>query len=417
MAQSAGFEPPGPLYSQDLASILKNVVIDQDGNGNPSHHTVLLLMELRANLENRHDDFPDANQEPEPDSVIRAVDEAMHLSLQFLQSMTDLNGNFEPLVTSSLHLAELILHTVDTSELGDPDAVAIIKQLRKTQTTDMYRLRERWEDLLQTANEHDETATFERLSNIMDYTEDFVNDAWFDAKSFTSSCEELIRYRLDDTFLPDTYTSAQSTLPPANHRVQITPRENPEPTESQEPTATSDTGATATDAIITGRNTPQYQTPILKTALDRHNPAPNGEATTTESIPTRKETTPTHDLNDAHQAAAGRHLSNFSTTLTTQTRRVDNVMTEIIQRVENETLLAEVQSLATITDESAKEATHLAEQPTLSTENEQGNAPSPREKRQNYGHTITGNQGSTDTEQDTEQHRETIPMYSTNKRN
>ena len=158
MAQTAGFEPPGPLYlnianghpqtrSQDLASILKNVVIDQDGNGNPSHHTVLLLMELRANLENRHDDFPDANQEPEPDSVIRAVDEAMHLSLQFLQSMTDLNGNFEPLVTSSLHLAELILHTVDTSELGDPDAVAIIKQLRKTQTTDMYPLRERWEDL------------------------------------------------------------------------------------------------------------------------------------------------------------------------------------------------------------------------------------------------------------------------------
>ena len=146
MAQPARFEPPGPLYldianghpqtrSQDLASILKHVVIDQDGDGNPSHHTVLLLMELRARLENRHD-FPDANQEPESDSVIRDIDEAMHLSLKFLQSMIDLDGNFEPLVTSSLHLAELILHTVDTSELGDPDAVAIIKQLRKTQTTD-----------------------------------------------------------------------------------------------------------------------------------------------------------------------------------------------------------------------------------------------------------------------------------------
>jgi len=199
----AGFEPPGPFYlniadghpqtrSQDLASILKDVVIDQNGNDNPSHHTVLLLMELRANIENRHD-FPNACQEPEHDSVIWAIDEAMHLSLQFLQRMTDLNGNFKPLVTSSLHLAKLILHTVDTSELGNPDAVAIIKQLRKKQTTDMYRLRERWEDLLQTADDHDESATFERLSNIMDYTEDFVNDAWFDAKSFTCSCEELIR--------------------------------------------------------------------------------------------------------------------------------------------------------------------------------------------------------------------------------
>ena len=45
-------------------------------------------------------------------------------------------------------------------------------------------------------------------------------------------------------------------------------------------------------------------------------------------------------------------------------------MTEIIQRIENKTLLAEIQSLATITDESAKEATHLAERPTLLIENE-----------------------------------------------
>ena len=79
MAQSTDFEPPTPFFlniagghpqtrSQDLASILKDVVIDQNGNDNPSHHTVLLLMELRANLENRHD-FPNACQEPEPDSV------------------------------------------------------------------------------------------------------------------------------------------------------------------------------------------------------------------------------------------------------------------------------------------------------------------------------------------------------------
>ena len=91
-------------------------------------------------------------------------------------------------------------------------------------------------------------------------------------------------------------------------------------------------------------------------------------------------------------------------------------MTEIIQRIENETLLAELQSLATITGESAKEATHLVEQPTLPTENKRGNAPSSSENRQIYSRTITGSQGSTGTEQDTERYEETAPIYSTNKR-
>ena len=84
MAHPAVFEPLGPFHlniddghpqtrSQDLASVLKHVVIDQNGNDNPSHHTVLLLMELRANLENQHDS-PDACQEPESESVIWDID-------------------------------------------------------------------------------------------------------------------------------------------------------------------------------------------------------------------------------------------------------------------------------------------------------------------------------------------------------
>ena len=119
MARPAVFEPPGPFHlnvgdgyprtrSQDLASVLRHVVIDQNGNDNPSHHTVLLLMELRANLENRQYS-PDACQEPEPESVIWDIDEAMHLSMDFLQTMTDLNGNFRPLVTSCLDLATQII--------------------------------------------------------------------------------------------------------------------------------------------------------------------------------------------------------------------------------------------------------------------------------------------------------------------
>ena len=170
MAQSKVFEPPGPFHlsggggdgypqgrTQDLASVLRHVVVDQNGNNNPSHHTVLLLMELRANLENRHY-LPNACQEPE--SVIWDINEAMHLSTDFLQSMIDLNGKFKPLVTSCLDLAEQIIHVTNTSELGDPDAVSTIKQLRKLQSVEMHDLRERWGDLLQAASDHDESATF-----------------------------------------------------------------------------------------------------------------------------------------------------------------------------------------------------------------------------------------------------------------
>ena len=49
----------------------------------------------------------------------------------------------------------------------------------------------------------------------MEYTEDVVDEAWLDAKSYITTCEEQIRYRLEDTFLPGTYASA-ATMPPAH---------------------------------------------------------------------------------------------------------------------------------------------------------------------------------------------------------
>ena len=140
--------------------------------------------------------------------------------------------------------------------MGDPDAVAIIKQLRKKQSTDMHHLPERWEDLLQAADDHDESATFERLSNIMEYTEDVVNDTWLDAKSFMSSCEEQIRYRLDDTFLPNTYASAQTLLPQANHKAKISPRERPELPVLHHPIPISDADTTTACATVACHNAP-----------------------------------------------------------------------------------------------------------------------------------------------------------------
>ena len=59
MAQSALLEPswlphPNDGYLQDqpqeLASILRHVVAEQDGNTNPTHHAILFLMELCADM-------------------------------------------------------------------------------------------------------------------------------------------------------------------------------------------------------------------------------------------------------------------------------------------------------------------------------------------------------------------------------
>ena len=52
------------IVPQELASTLRRVVVAQNGNTSPSSQTVLLVMELRADLEDRHR-FHNTNREPE----------------------------------------------------------------------------------------------------------------------------------------------------------------------------------------------------------------------------------------------------------------------------------------------------------------------------------------------------------------
>ena len=127
MAQSAlgSSEPFHPnddnryprFHPQGLASTLRRVVIAQNGNTNPSSQTVLLVMELRSDLEDLHR-FQISR---EPEHITQDIAEAMHLSLDFLQSITDLVGDFERLVLPCLDLANRIRYEMDTSELGDPE--------------------------------------------------------------------------------------------------------------------------------------------------------------------------------------------------------------------------------------------------------------------------------------------------------
>ena len=90
----------------------------------------------------------------------------MHLSADFLQEITDLGGAFALTVIPCLDMAKRIRHLVDTFADSEPDRIAKIKRLRTCQLTRLRHLQERWEDMLETAQEFDESVTFRRLSDI-----------------------------------------------------------------------------------------------------------------------------------------------------------------------------------------------------------------------------------------------------------
>ena len=156
MAQSTVLEPTGPPHSgdespydryQETATILKRVVAEQNGSTNPTQPAVIFLLELRADLEHRSI-FVDVRLEPR--TITRDIDDAMHLSADFLQEVTDLDGAFALTVVPCLNMAKHIRYLVDTFEDGDLDGIAEIKRLHTCQLARLRRLQERWEDVLET---------------------------------------------------------------------------------------------------------------------------------------------------------------------------------------------------------------------------------------------------------------------------
>ena len=74
-----------------------------------------------------------------------------------------------------------------------------------------------------------QSVTFERLSDIVEYTEEAVNEAWLHARTFMDSCEEAFRYCIYDTFLAKVYTLEPLPLSPTRHIAHKPfPDENPE---------------------------------------------------------------------------------------------------------------------------------------------------------------------------------------------
>ena len=69
------------------------------------------------------------------------------------------------------------------------------------------------------------------MSDIVEYTEDSAREAWLEARSFVSSYKEKLRYRLNDTFLADIFTSIPSPLPEIQ---QVIPAQLPHERESSD---------------------------------------------------------------------------------------------------------------------------------------------------------------------------------------
>ena len=104
----------------------------------------------QADLENRYF-FVDIRHKSK--ATTRDIDDAMHLSEDFLQNITDLDGAFVLTVHPCLELARCIKHIAKTSADSEPDRVTKKKQLRAYQLKWLHHLQGRWEDLLQTARD------------------------------------------------------------------------------------------------------------------------------------------------------------------------------------------------------------------------------------------------------------------------
>lgn len=181
---------------------------------NPTRHAVIFLMQLRADLENRH---LSAYVRSKPISTTQNIEAAMFLSENFLKNITNTDGRFQRVVPHCLCVVLLCMETAehmrnlaDTSTSGDPKGITQLRKLRDFQLKWMRRLQRRWDVLLQIASEFDESVTFRRLSDIIDSTEDTVDKAWLYAK------ERLNPYVEDGTHgtprVQDASTPLQSTV-------------------------------------------------------------------------------------------------------------------------------------------------------------------------------------------------------------
>ena len=372
MAQSAVLEPPGPTHVidespydqyQDTATILKRVIAEQNGTTNPTHRAVLFLLELRADLEHR---YSHVDIRHEPEHISQDIDIAMHLSANFLQDLTDLDGAFELTVLPCLDMADHIQYLVAVAD-KTPDGIAKIKRIRASQLVSLRLLQERWEDMLETAREFDESVTFRRLSDIVESTEDTVADAWFHATDFIDSCEVNVTHRSRRFSLatPNKPSYLQPTAA-TEHTGYATPHvDNPEPTVLHH-TPTTDVSRVNTPAAVCATialheiphdeasppaSSPKQCNP--STANDIEDP-PYTHWTDIDTAslyrlpsthPDRGGDVTATDPTDTPKPVTNRYLNEFTATLNIQIRRVDEEKNNANNRIVNKATFNELEAL------------------------------------------------------------------------
>ena len=378
MAHSALLEPSGPPPSndesphdqyQETATILKRVVAEQNGSTNPTHRAVLILLELRADLEHRYF-FVDVRHEPR--AISRDIDDAMHLSADFLQNITD----------PCLDMAKRIRHLVDTFVDGAPEGIAKIKRLRTCQLTRLHHLQERWEDMLQTAREFDESVTFRRLSDIVESTEDTVDEAWLHAKEFIDSCEADVKHRPNDPFPATLNTPSPLQPTAATRRTEHlkSQSENPKPTVLHHTPTTNVSRVNTKEAVcatVAHHEVPHDETLPPVTSPRRYNQSTDNDTESlpytqstdvdTASLPSLPSLDPDQggdiaatDPTDAPEPVTNCYLNELTATLGIQMRRVDKEKTDAKRQIADKTVLTELGTLMITSRDTIEKATQTS---------------------------------------------------------
>jgi hypothetical protein len=118
------------------------------------------------------------------------VDEALSESGEFLRCLMDVNGIFQGSRTECSQLASDIMIYVDRGMDVDPLEAGDIVELRKTLGRKFARMKGSWENLLQSAMDHDESPVFCEISELVEITESIANEALFGSEDLLQSLRD-----------------------------------------------------------------------------------------------------------------------------------------------------------------------------------------------------------------------------------
>jgi hypothetical protein len=148
----------------------------------------------------------------------------------------DVDGIFQSSGTACSRLAADIMVYVDRGVKVDPSEAGEIVELREMLGRKFARMRGSWENLIQSAMDHNETAVFCEISELVEITESVTDSAMFESEDLLQSLRDrdLCDWmgNVDEDSAPDT--------------------ENPSATEDEEADDSHELGNTVSTNAVTG---------------------------------------------------------------------------------------------------------------------------------------------------------------------